>query len=275
LRAREEYGKITPFFQLMAELTITFLGTGTSHGVPMIGCGCAVCASPDPRDNRTRSSIHVQTPECAWVIDTGTDFRAQCLREKITSLDAVVYTHAHTDHIMGFDDLRAFCAGGKEIPVYASGETMRSLRRVFEFAFSGENRIIGYVLPQPRVVSGVFRLGETELLPLPVMHGRTMVNGYLMSRGGAPLAAYLSDCKVVSREVIEAISGVRVLIIDALRHRLHPTHLNVAEALEIAARVKAPRTWFTHMCHELPHAATEASLPPGVRLAYDGMKIEP
>jgi phosphoribosyl 1,2-cyclic phosphate phosphodiesterase len=266
--------KITVPFQPMAELTITFLGTGTSQGVPVIGCGCPVCSSSDPRDNRTRSSIHVQSPECSWVIDTGTDFRAQCLREKITSLDAVVYTHAHTDHIMGFDDLRSFCATGRPIPIHASEPTMRSLRRVFDFAFSGENRFPGYVVPEPHEISGPFRLGDTELLALPVPHGRTTVNGYLMSRGGERMAAYLSDCKEVPAAVVDAIAGVRVLILDALRHRLHPTHLSVGEALEVVSRVKPLRTYFTHACHELPHAETDAGLPENVRLAYDGLRVE-
>ncbi len=258
----------------MAELTITFLGTGTSQGVPVIGCGCAVCTSSDPRNNRTRSSIHVRSPECSWVIDTGTDFRAQCLREKITALDAVVYTHAHTDHIMGFDDLRAFCATGGSIPIHASEHTMASLRRVFDFAFNGENRFPGYVVPDAHVISGPFRLGETELLALPVPHGRTMVNGYLMSRGGERLAAYLSDCKEVPDEIVERIAGVRVLILDALRHRLHPTHLSVSEALEVVAKVRPGQALFTHACHELPHAETDAALPENVRMAYDGLKIE-
>jgi len=258
----------------MAELTITFLGTGTSQGVPVIGCGCPVCSSTDPRDNRTRSSIYVQTPECSWTIDTGTDFRAQCLRERITSMDAVVYTHAHTDHIMGFDDLRSFCAKGEGIPVYASEETMRSLRRVFDFAFNGHNRFPGYVVPEPFVISGPFQLGLTEVVPLPVPHGRTTVNGYLMRRGGRPLAAYLSDCKEVPQSVVESIAGTEILIIDALRHRLHPTHLSVSEAMGVADRVKPRRTFFTHICHELPHGETEAALPKGVRLAYDGLKIE-
>jgi phosphoribosyl 1,2-cyclic phosphate phosphodiesterase len=258
----------------MAELTITFLGTGTSHGVPVIACDCAVCASTDPRDKRTRSSIYVETPECSWVIDTGTDFRTQCLRESITSLDAVIYTHAHTDHIMGFDDLRSFCDDGRAMPIHASEETLRSLRRVFEFAFIGQNWFPGYVLPEPHAISGPFKLGETEITPLPVVHGRMAVNGYLMSRGGRPLAAYLCDCKEVPQSAIESIAGVRILIIDALRHRLHPTHLCISEALEIAARVMPLRTFFTHACHELAHAETEAALPEGVRMAYDGLKIE-
>jgi len=258
----------------MAELTITFLGTGTSQGVPVIGCECAVCGSVDPRDKRSRSSIYVQSPECSWVIDTGNDFRVQCLREKIKRLDAVVYTHSHTDHIMGFDDLRVFCFSGKKIPVYASPETMKDLKRVFNFAFNGENMFPGYILPEPHEVEGAFMLGNTELVPLPVKHGRAHVNGYLLSRNGRRLAAYLCDCKEIPDAVIEQIEGTEILIIDALRRRPHPTHLNVDEALEIAGRVRPGQTWFTHLCHELPHEETEGTLQPGVRIAYDGLKLE-
>lgn len=255
-------------------LTITFLGTGTSQGVPMIACDCPVCASQDPRDNRTRSSIHVSTPQCAWVIDTGPEFRIQCLREKIDRIDAVVYTHSHTDHMMGFDDLRPFCANGRDLPVYASAETMADLQRVFNFAFSVQSLIPGYVKPHPHLIDGPFRLGGTLLTPLPLKHGRAMVHGYLFETEGRKVAAYLSDCKEVPEPVIERIRGVEALIIDALRQKEHPTHLCVSEALDVAARVKPGKTWFTHICHDLGHAATEAALPAGTRIAYDGLKLE-
>jgi phosphoribosyl 1,2-cyclic phosphate phosphodiesterase len=258
----------------MSELTLTFLGTGTSMGVPVVGCDCAVCTSTDPRDRRSRSSIHVQTPEATWVVDTGPDFRMQCLREKIHALDAAIYTHAHTDHIMGFDDLRPFCFGSREIPVYASAETMTALQRVYQFAFNGENKWPGYIRPEPRLVEGPFFLGETEIVPLAVPHGRTTVNGYLFSRKEVRLAAYFSDCKTVPDAAIERVAGVRHLIVDALRHREHPTHMSVKEALAVAAKVGASQTWFTHLSHELGHAETEATLPPAVRIAYDGLKLE-
>jgi phosphoribosyl 1,2-cyclic phosphate phosphodiesterase len=256
-----------------ADLTITFLGTGTSQGVPVIGCTCPICTSPDPRDKRTRASIYVEAPECAFVVDTGPDFRTQCLREKVARVDAVVYTHAHTDHIMGFDDLRPFFPAQKPMPVYASSATLGDLQRVFHFAFNGENRYPGYLHPDPRPIEGGFRLGETELTPLPVPHGRSEVLGFLFSRGGARLAAYLSDCKSVPEPVIEQIRGVRHLIVDALRYKPHPTHMNVEEALEVALEVGPESTWFTHLCHELQHAKVEEKLPDGVRVAFDGMKL--
>lgn len=148
-----------------SNMTLTFLGTGTSQGVPMIGCDCDVCRSPDPRDKRLRSSIYIETPECAWVVDTGTDFRTQALRENIRRVDAVVFTHSHTDHIMGFDDLRRFAYARGFMPVYASAETMRDLERVYEFAFKGLNPFPGYLKPQPHVVDGPFELGSTVITP--------------------------------------------------------------------------------------------------------------
>jgi phosphoribosyl 1,2-cyclic phosphate phosphodiesterase len=260
----------------MAELTITFLGTGTSQGVPVIGCDCAVCTSEDPRDRRMRSSVYVQTPNCSWVIDTGPDFRSQALRHGVRAVDAVVYTHAHTDHIMGFDDLRPFCEGGRVLPIYASEDTMGHLSRVFEFAFNGLNRWPGYMHPDPRVITAPFVLDTLEIEALPLVHGRTMVNGYLLRdrATGESLVGYLSDCKLVPEESRKRLLGVRHLIVDALRHRLHPTHMNVEEALALAAEVRPGQTWFTHLCHDMGHAAVEAGLPARVRVAFDGVKIE-
>jgi len=258
----------------MADLTITFLGTGTSLGVPVIGCDCRICRSPDPRDKRTRASLHVAAAEYAWVIDTGPDFRGQALREGVRRVDAVVFTHSHSDHIMGLDDLRPFCFGDKELPVYASAETMTDLVRVFFFAFNGKNRWPGYLRPLPHVIDGPFQLGETEIIPLPVLHGRTPVNGYLLRQRGQALVAYLSDCKEVPAAVRTQIHGVRHLIVDALRYTPHPTHMNVDEALALAREVAPGQTWFTHLSHDVLHAEAEATLPAKVRIAFDGLKIE-
>ena len=257
-----------------SQLRLTFLGTGTSQGVPMIRCDCAVCHSTDPRDNRTRASIYLETPEGAYVVDTGTDFRTQCLRENIWQVDAAIITHAHTDHVMGFDDLRRFAAPrGGRMPVYASAETMADLERVYEFAFKTPSPWPGYLKPEPHVISGPFSLGETSITPLPVPHGSSETYGYLFARDGRRLLAYLSDCSAVPDDIARQIEGVQLLVIDALRHRPHPTHLSVDQALEVAQRVRPARTLFTHICHELPQSA-ESGLPPNVGLAYDGLKID-
>jgi phosphoribosyl 1,2-cyclic phosphate phosphodiesterase len=240
--------------------------------VPVLGCDCAVCRPSDPRDQRLRSSIYVETPESCWVVDTGADFRTQALRENIHKVDAVVFTHSHTDHIMGFDDLRRFSYDRGSMPVYASAETMRDLERVFAFAFKDPNPPRGYLKPEPYIIDGPFELGLTTLTPLPVPHGEFLVNGYLFSRNGVKLLAYLSDCSAVPKEIVDLMAGVKVLVIDALRERPHPTHLNVDQALEVAARVQATETYFTHIEHELPQSA-EARLPKGIHIAYDGLKL--
>src|SRR5262245_41433466 len=257
-----------------AGLRLTFLGTGTSVGVPMIRCDCAVCRSPDPRDNRTRASIFLETPEGNYVVDTGTDFRTQCLRENIWQVDAVIMTHAHTDHVMGFDDLRRFAAArGGRMPVYASVETMADLERVYEFAFKTAKPPPGYLKPEPHIICGPFSLGKTLVTPLPVPHGESETYGYLFARGGRRLLAYLSDCSVVPDDIARKIENVELLVIDALREKPHPTHLSIAQALNVAQRVQPARTLFTHICHELPQSA-EKTLPPNVGIAYDGLKIQ-
>jgi phosphoribosyl 1,2-cyclic phosphate phosphodiesterase len=206
-------------------------------------------------------------------VDTGPDFRAQALRENIRRMDAVIYTHAHTDHVMGFDDLRPFCFGGKKLPIYASAPTMATIQKSFAFAFVDDPRSLGYLRPAPHIIDSPFTLGSTTITPLPVPHGRVMTFGYLFTRGGRKLAAYLSDCKEVPPPVMAEIEGVEALILDALRHKEHSTHMNVAEALAVAEKVRAPQTWFTHLCHELGHAGLECTLPSGVRIAYDGLKL--
>ena len=258
----------------MSELEITFLGTGTSVGIPMIGCGCAVCRSDDPRDKRHRCSIYVRTPESAWVVDTGPDFRTQCLREDIVRLDAALFTHAHTDHIMGFDDLRRFTLpADATIPVYANAGCLAVLERVFEFAFNGENRYPSYLKPDPHRLDGPFQLGGTVVTPLPVQHGKVETNGFLFSRAGRKLAAYISDCKTPLPEAIDAMQGVDTLIIDALRYTPHPTHMSFSEATALAAQVRASRAFFTHFNCDVSHARAEQELPDHIRPAYDGLKI--
>lgn len=257
----------------MSELEITFLGTGTSTGIPMIGCGCDVCRSEDSRDKRDRCAIYVESPDRSWVVDTGPDFRHQCLREDITELDAALFTHAHSDHILGFDDLRRFTLGiDDSIPVYANAHCLGMLKTIFHFAFDGQNRYPSYLKPVPHPIDGPFSLGDTVVTPLPVEHGKVETNGFLFARNHKTLA-YIPDCKVPLPETLEVLDSPDVLIIDSLRYSLHPTHMNVAEATAFSKRIGAKRTWLTHFQCEISHAKIEEELPPEIRPAYDGLKI--
>lgn len=267
------YAKVA--FSVMAELSITFLGTGTSQGVPFVGCDCRVCTSKDTRDQRLRSSILVEAGNTAILVDTTPDLRMQALRHGLRRIDAAVFTHSHTDHVAGFDDLRRFCElSDRPMPIYASPHTMADLRRIFYYAFDGQHAFRNYVRPDPHEVSAPFSINDIEISPTEVPHGKMLVYGYIFSRGGRKLAAYFSDCHHVPPDVIAQITDIPVLIIDALRHKPHPSHLSLSEALEVSDAAKARRTWFTHIGHDLGHAETEAILPPDVRLAYDGLRLE-
>jgi phosphoribosyl 1,2-cyclic phosphate phosphodiesterase len=259
----------------MPKLRVTILGSGTSQGVPMIGCPCAVCASTDPRDRRTRSSIFVETPEARLLVDATPELRVQALREKLDRVDAVLFTHAHADHIMGFDDLRRFCdLRGGALPIYGSPETLQQLERIFYYAFNPKKSVPGYVEVTPHAVTASFELGGLTITPLPVPHGAVSTYGYLFSHGARRLFAYLSDCQSLPPPVAETMRGVEVLVIDGLRDLPHPTHLSVSGAIEAARAVGAGHTYLTHQTHDKAHAERERGLPAGVGLAYDGMRLE-
>jgi phosphoribosyl 1,2-cyclic phosphate phosphodiesterase len=259
----------------MRELEITFLGTGTSHGVPMIGCQCRVCHSSDPRDKRLRASIQVRSADRTIQVDTTPDFRTQCLREGLTHIDDVIYTHSHTDHILGFDDLRRFCdLQDMVMPIHASEATLKDLQRVFQYAFGDPTPPRNYIRPQAVTITGPFVLGDVEIHPVDLPHGRMTTTGLIFWRGGRKLLAYFTDCAEVPEDAVEAARGVDTLVVDALRKAPHPTHMSVEMACDSARRIGPRRTFFTHMCHDLGHAETEANLPENIRLAYDGLRIE-
>lgn len=251
---------------------VCFLGTGTSHGVPMIACDCAVCQSTDARDARLRPSIYLTLDDGTCVlVDTTPDFRQQALRENIRRVDAVLYTHAHADHILGLDELRRFNhITHRPVPLLADARTLGELRRTFAYAFDADGPKGGGI-PQLQLwtlMGGAFSIGRQEVVPVPVQHGHRMILGFRFGR-----MAYLTDCNHVPDASFDLLGGLDVLVLDALRHRPHPTHFTVAEALDVAARVGARQTYLTHICHDLGHAETCAALPPGVTLAYDGLTL--
>jgi phosphoribosyl 1,2-cyclic phosphate phosphodiesterase len=255
----------------MPAARVTFLGTGTSHGVPMIGCPCAVCHSDDPRDRRLRPSIHLDVEGGpALLVDTATDLRQQALTSGISRVDAVLFTHSHADHVMGLDELRRFNAvKGGHIPVFADADTGADLRRSFAYAFTPPAGPGGGV-PELALTSidGPFVVDGVPIVPVPILHGRRPILGFRIGT-----FAYLTDCSAIPEPSYALLEGLEVLVLDALRHRPHPTHFTVAEAVAAATRIGALQTYFTHICHDLPHAATCAALPPGMALAYDGQVV--
>jgi phosphoribosyl 1,2-cyclic phosphate phosphodiesterase len=250
--------------------TLTVLGSGTSMGVPTIGCDCAVCHSSDLHDRRTRPSILLQFREKFVLIDTTPDFREQAIREGIRKIDAVVYTHAHADHILGIDDLRplSYHREGK-IPLYARPEAADFLRKMFSYIFDADYKFGGLARLELKPIDGPFELFGVRIQPVPVMHGDTEIFGYRFGN-----AAYLTDFSTIPESSMALLEGLDVLFLDGLRHKPHPTHSTVENSIRIGDQVKAKRVFFTHICHDLPHEETNATLPPHVRLSYDGMRLE-
>jgi phosphoribosyl 1,2-cyclic phosphate phosphodiesterase len=252
-------------------LRITVLGSGTSSGVPTIGCSCPVCLSTDARDKRLRPSILISTPAGNIVVDTTPDFRAQVLRAKPATLDAIIYTHSHADHILGLDDVRPFnYHQGTTIPIYAFAPVLKSIRRVFEYIFKEHDpRATVPKIEVHELDGNAFDVLDLRFQPIPVIHGKETIHGFRFGN-----AAYLTDHSEVPESSQELLRGLDVLFLDALRRRPHPTHSTLDGSIALAQHLGAKRTYFTHMCHDLPHAETEASLPEGVHLAWDGLELE-
>lgn len=253
----------------MARLRLTFLGTGTSMGVPTLGCECRVCRSSDPRDRRTRPSVLLEYDGHAVVIDTAPDFRQQALAAGLKRVDAVVYTHGHADHILGLDDLRPFNLKQGNIPLYANRATQEMIRRTFPYVFGGGTPNSSVPEVALREIDGPFELFGQRFLPIPVPHGEMEVLGFRFGR-----AAYLTDFSAIPEAALAELAGLELLVLDALRDKPHPNHSTVEQSLALAQQLRPRQTYFTHIAHDLAHTETNARLPAGVSLAYDGLVTE-
>jgi phosphoribosyl 1,2-cyclic phosphate phosphodiesterase len=249
-------------------LTLTILGSGTSTGVPVLGCHCAVCRSESVENRRTRCSALLRWGGHSILIDTATDFRQQALREEIERIDAVLFSHTHADHVHGIDDLRTFTLKKEAIPVYGSAEAMATIQRAFAYIFTDEAEP-GF---RPRLtlhsVAEPFPLFGRTVVPVPLRHGSGTALGYRI--GGL---AYLTDCNEVPKDSLPLLEGIEVLVVDALRFAAHASHFNVSAAIAVASRIGARRTLLTHLSHDVDHHRHAKGLPEGVEFAYDGQTL--
>jgi phosphoribosyl 1,2-cyclic phosphate phosphodiesterase len=249
---------------------ITFLGTGTSNGIPVIGCECAVCRSEDPRDKRTRTSAVIRTGGVTFLIDTATELRSQALANGLTHVDAVLMTHAHADHTGGFDDLRRFNEVQQQhLPVYADPNTAAMMRARFAYTFVDAFSFYG---GKPDLhlheVTGPFEVMGQRIIPVPVLHGRLPISGYRIGNIG-----YVTDAKTIPEESLNLLKGLDVLVLNGLREREHPTHLSFREASEIVQKVAPRHAYLVHLSHETSHQQAQSLLPPGIEIAWDALTI--
>jgi len=251
------------------DMKVTFLGTGTSHGIPMIGCDCEVCTSTNPKNHRTRSSVIVEVNEKNLLIDTTPEFRIQILRENIRRIDSVLFTHAHADHIFGLDDIRRFNdLSGTSIYCYGNEETLKTIRRAFDYVFVPTQ--IGGGKPSLELVpvDGPFETEGVEIIPIPIMHGRLKILGYRIGD-----FAYITDCSSLPDSSADLLLNLDTLVLGVLRPQPHETHFSVSEGLAVVEKLQPNRTFFTHISHRLEYRHTNDVLPPNVQLAYDGLQI--
>ncbi len=253
-------------------MRVQVLGSGTSSGVPTLGCSCATCTSTDPRDRRLRPSVWICSENTSVIIDTSSDFRQQCIEAQVRHVDAVVYTHHHYDHIAGFDDLRAYnYISGGPMPLYLMSETLQHMQRIFDYAFfANPNNQSSRPLVEPHEIgTDQFKIDDLTFTPLPLKHGDMSVLGYRVGD-----FAYCTDCNYVTDLALSRLEGIDTLILDALRYKAHPTHFSLDAALSVARTINARRTYFTHIAHDLRHDVVSRQLPDGVELAYDGLTLE-
>lgn len=246
------------------------MGSGTSSGVPVIGCDCSVCSSDNPKNQRFRAGLKIEFDGRVVLVDTPTDLRQQALRFGLSRLDAILFTHAHADHMFGLDDVRIFnFRQRRAIPCYGSAATLESLRRTFAYIFQTGQRGGGKPQLDLHPIDGQFELFGRSLTPVPVLHGEMPVLGFRF--GGL---AYVTDCSYISPASRELLEGLEVLILGALRYKPHPTHFSIEQAIEVAAETGARRTFFTHLAHDVDHHRPQLALPPGVEFGYDGLVLE-
>ena len=251
-------------------MKITFLGTGTSQGVPLIGCECAVCCSNNPKNNRTRSSAIIEANDINILIDTTPEMRIQALREKIHRVDAILFTHSHADHLFGLDDIRRFNEmTRKPMPCYGTSDTINTMRNAFNYAF-GRIVQVGGGIPSiiPIEVDGPFEVHGVPVVPIPVFHGRLQILGYRIGD-----LAYITDCSKIPDVSNNLLQNLDTLILGVIRHEPHPTHFSISQGIEVVEQLHPKRAYFTHIAHQLDHEETNLNLPNNICLAYDGLQL--
>jgi phosphoribosyl 1,2-cyclic phosphate phosphodiesterase len=257
-------------------MEVTVLGSGTSQGVPMIGCTCPVCMSTDPRNKRTRTSIHVVMDGLHVQVDAAPEFRLQCVREGVAQLDLFILTHGHTDHVAGMDDLRRFCdlSGGEAIPVYTTPEAKVRVAAIFPYAMVERPVVRGYPAFHMKDMPAVLEFAQGTIRSTLLPHGELKTIGLVFNeKSTGAKFAYYTDCKALTAEAVELARGADAIIIDGLRPTPHPSHMSIDEAVEAGRGLEAKHVWLTHLTHLTDHAQGEAALPPGFALAYDGQRI--